>query len=234
MQGGMFSVPQMQQGGPQGLMMPPPPPPYAAQQSHPFMYHATSTDGNPIQGQLSAGGPRAVTADVKKTKRSKKRKDVVLTPRSQAQKEKEAKEREEEKAGRGGKPFSEEPFELDSTKKQLIVNFLSHAVTETEFTQIFSQFGVISAARIIYDKHTNRSKGYGFVYFKSGDDAIKAILDLNGMEVHSKFIKVSYATPQRPTPPNTPRGDGADASITGAEDDHTDSSDEGSNDELEH
>lgn len=129
----------------------------------------------------------------------------MLTPRSQALKDHDAKEREEEKANRGGRPFAEEPFELDNTKKQLIVNFLSHAVTEAEFTQVFSQFGPISAARIIYDKHTNRSKGYGFVYFKNGDDAIKAILELNGVDIHSKLIKVSYATPQRPTPPLTPR-----------------------------
>jgi hypothetical protein len=225
-QAGMFAVPQgMTQ--PHGLMMSPPPPPYAAQ-NHQFLLHNTASDGNPVQGGAPprAGGG---LADIKKTKRSKKRKDVLLTPRSQAQKDKEAKDREDDKANRGGKPFSEEPFELDSTKKQLIVNFLSHAVTETEFTQIFSQFGPISAARIIYDKHTNRSKGYGFVYFKTGEDAIKAIIDLNGMEVHSKFIKVSYATPQRPTPPNTPRGD-ADAA---AGDEDGDGSDEKSSDESE-
>lgn len=113
-----------------------------------------------------------------------------------------------EKALRCGKPFSEEPFQLDVSKKQLIVNFVSQSVSDDEFQRLFEQFGILSASRIIYDKHTHRSKGYGFVYFKRGEDAVEAIRSLNGFELHGKAIKVGYATPQRPTPPTSPRGEG--------------------------
>jgi cold-inducible RNA-binding protein len=220
----MFSVQHGISTAPSGTLIPtgmappppPPPPPYTAQAHH-FIYQTNdSSTGDHSQGQSQQNV-------VKKTKRSKKKKQVLLTPRSQAIKEKEAREREEEKANRGGRPYAEDPFELDTNKKQLIVNFLSHAVTETEFSQIFSQFGQLSASRIIYDKHTNRSKGYGFVYFKRGEDAVKAILDLNGMEVHAKAIKVSYASPQRPTPPSSPR-EGAEEAHESDEGDATSSS----------
>ena len=101
-------------------------------------------------------------------------------------------------SARSGKPFDEEPFELDPSKKQLIVNFLSTQVQEEEFHQIFEQFGPLTVSRVIRDKHTNRPKGYGFVYFCFGEDAIRAIKSLNGFQVYDRRIKVSYADPQRP------------------------------------
>jgi RNA recognition motif-containing protein len=171
---------------------------------------------------------------VKASKRDRK----VVSPATAAQ-EREAKEREA--ACKGGKPFSEEPVELDPSKKQLIVNFVSQSVSDAEFAQLFEQFGTLSASRIIYDKHTHRSKGYGFVYFKHGEDAMGAIKHLNGMEVYQKLLKVGYAHPQRPTPPPSPRGGDHDhhtATSTPADDDGGDDdlgtdSDEEVNEDVE-
>ncbi len=99
---------------------------------------------------------------------------------------------------KGGKPFAEAPIYLDYSKRQLIVNFVSQQVTDDEFRDMFAQFGTISAVRIIYDKQSHRSKGYGFVYYSSGEDGAMAIQKMNGFELYGKCIKVGYAVPQRP------------------------------------
>lgn len=194
---------------------PPPPPPPPAM--HPQMQQHAVLPAPSGMTPSSTGALR---------KRSKKSKKAQLTPRSQAAKELAQRQKELEKASKGGKPFDEEPFELDPAKKQLIVNFVSQTVSDEEFRSLFTPFGELAASRIIYDKHTHRSKGYGFVYFKKGEDAIAAIKALNGIEMHAKALKVGYATPQRPNPPEDDAEDGdgvglgaeADTSTTDADD----------------
>lgn len=83
-------------------------------------------------------------------------------------------------------------------KKQLIVNYVSHQVGDEEFRAVFEQFGPIDESRIIRDKHSLRSKGFGFVYFQDASDAAAAVRALNGFELYEKWIKVGYADPQRP------------------------------------
>lgn len=206
--------------------LPPPPPPqqshfaggppsYSAAQFQGGTTHLISSQSVHQQFHLSGNCPtphhtlhtphsQQSTPQGQPRKRQKKPKRV-LTPRSLLAKE--TRERnEQDKATKGGRPFAEEPVELDVNKKQLIINFVSQLVTDEEFHAIFAQFGEVSATRIIYDKHTHRSKGYGFVYFKKGEDAIEAIKKLNGFDVYAKLLKVGYASPQRPTPPSTPRG----------------------------
>ena len=53
--------------------------------------------------------------------------------------------------------------------KNLYVGNLSYAVTDAELNQLFSQFGKVDSARVITDRDTGRSKGFGFV--EMGDDA---------------------------------------------------------------
>jgi len=172
------------------LSSPPPPPSTSHVQSVPGVHSAGVLSMPPLGSTPSS------------RKRGKKAKKAPLTPRSQAAKEQAQRQKELEKASKGGKPFDEEPFELDVAKKQLIVNFVSQTVSDEEFKSLFTSFGELAASRIIYDKHTHRSKGYGFVYFKKGEDAIAAIKALNGVELHAKSLKVGYATPQRPSPPD--------------------------------
>jgi len=82
--------------------------------------------------------------------------------------------------------------------KNLIVNYLPISVKENDLAQIFCEIGELSSVRIITDKKTKRSKGYGFVKFKDAMAAAEAIKKLNGKSIHSKRLKVAYARPGGP------------------------------------
>jgi hypothetical protein len=86
----------------------------------------------------------------------------------------------------------------DNGPKQLIVNYIAPQVTELELKALFEQFGPVECARIIYDKHSGGTKGYGFVYYQWSDHAAKAIKFLQGFELYGKYLRVGYAVPQRP------------------------------------
>jgi len=61
---------------------------------------------------------------------------------------------------------------------------------------LFSQFGTVTTAKIINDKVTGRSKGFGFVEMENDDDARKAISSLNESEVKGRKLIVNEARPQ--------------------------------------
>jgi RNA recognition motif-containing protein len=61
---------------------------------------------------------------------------------------------------------------------------------------LFSQFGTVTTAKIINDKVTGRSKGFGFVEMENDDDARKAISNLNESEVKGRKLIVNEARPQ--------------------------------------
>ncbi len=63
---------------------------------------------------------------------------------------------------------------------------------------LFSQFGTVTSAKIINDKVTGRSKGFGFVEMENDDDARKAISSLNESEVQGRKLIVNEARPQEP------------------------------------
>lgn len=81
----------------------------------------------------------------------------------------------------------------DSTGKQLIVNYLAPAVTNAELHRLFSPFGPLDGARVIYDRETSTSRGFGFVYFKDADSARAALAAMNGLELHGKWLRVGYS-----------------------------------------
>lgn len=88
--------------------------------------------------------------------------------------------------------------ELDSSgatgeSKNLIVNYIPTPVTDAELRQLFEQFGTLESARVIVDRHTLHPKGYGFVKFRREEDAQKAMLQMNGFEIHNKRLKVTPA-----------------------------------------
>lgn len=88
----------------------------------------------------------------------------------------------------------------DKGPKQLIVNYIAPNVTEFELRALFEQFGPVDTARIIYDKHSGGTKGFGFIYFVYSEHAAKAIKYLQGFELYGKYLRVGYAVPQRPPP----------------------------------
>ena len=70
---------------------------------------------------------------------------------------------------------------------------LPYEVTESELEGMFKEFGTVSSVKIITDKYTQKSKGFGFVEMPEEEEAMKAIENLNGKEVGGRNIVVSKA-----------------------------------------
>jgi len=80
-------------------------------------------------------------------------------------------------------------------KTNLIVNYLPQTMTQEEIRSLFSSIGEVESCKLIRDKVTGQSLGYGFVNYHRIEDAGKAIQTLNGLRLQNKTIKVSYARP---------------------------------------
>jgi RNA recognition motif-containing protein len=83
-----------------------------------------------------------------------------------------------------------------STK--LYVGNLSFSTTEASLGDFFAQIGSVASVKLITDRDTGRSRGFGFVEMSSPDEAEKAISELNGKELDGRAISVSEARPQAP------------------------------------
>ena len=81
--------------------------------------------------------------------------------------------------------------------KKLYVGSLPYSVTEDELRELFSEFGPVESARIITDKFTGQSKGFGFVEMANGDDAKKAAEDMNGKQLNGRTLIVNEARPEQ-------------------------------------
>ncbi|MGE4286033.1 MAG: RNA recognition motif domain-containing protein [Phycisphaerae bacterium] len=84
--------------------------------------------------------------------------------------------------------------------KSIYVGNLSYKVDSERLEEIFAEFGEVVSARVIIDRDTKRSKGFGFVEMGDDDSAAKAIEELNGSEFDGREMRVSEATP-RPEKP---------------------------------
>ena len=80
--------------------------------------------------------------------------------------------------------------------KKLYVGNLSFETTETEIKDLFAQAGVVDTVRIISDRETGRSKGFGFVEMREGAD--KAIAQFSGKEFNGRALTVNEARPMTP------------------------------------
>jgi len=90
------------------------------------------------------------------------------------------------------------PQDLDEgdRKTNLIVNYLPQTMTQVEeIRSLFASIGEVESCKLIRDKVTGQSLGYGFVNYHRQEDAAKAIQTLNGLRLQNKTIKVSYARP---------------------------------------
>lgn len=83
----------------------------------------------------------------------------------------------------------------------IFISSLSFRAKRGDLMELFSPFGEVLSARIIRDKETKRSKGYGFVEMNE-EDGEKAIAALNGTEHMGRTINVEVATSQRREPDN--------------------------------
>ena len=77
----------------------------------------------------------------------------------------------------------------------IYVGNLSYSITEDSLRSLFGEFGDIESAKVISDRHSGQSKGFGFVDMPSNSEADKAIKALNGKFVDGRNIKVNPADP---------------------------------------
>ena len=78
----------------------------------------------------------------------------------------------------------------------IYVGNLANEVTEEDLKQAFDAFGKVDSVKIIKDKYTNRSKGFGFVEMASKTEGQSAIDGLNGKELKGKALNVNEARPR--------------------------------------
>jgi RNA recognition motif-containing protein len=85
----------------------------------------------------------------------------------------------------------------------IYVSNLSFAVQDEDLREFFAEYGEVSSAKVIKDKYTNRSKGFGFVEMPDDAAAQKAISELDGGVVEGRSIKVMVARPKEERPTNS-------------------------------
>ncbi len=77
----------------------------------------------------------------------------------------------------------------------IYVGNLPWSITEESLKSLFTEFGSVDTARIITDRDSGRSKGFGFVEMNSDSEAQEAIEALNGKEVDGRALRVNEARP---------------------------------------
>ncbi len=89
----------------------------------------------------------------------------------------------------------------------IYVGNLSFDVTEDDFRELFVSFGEVESAAIIMDRYSGQPKGFGFVEMPNGDEAERAIQELNGKEFMERELTVNEARPRRERGRGRGRGD---------------------------
>jgi RNA recognition motif-containing protein len=80
--------------------------------------------------------------------------------------------------------------------KNIYVGNLPYNMSDESLQDVFNPFGEVTSARVIKDKFTSRSRGFGFVEMANDDEADKAIAELNGKSIDGRDLKVSEARPR--------------------------------------
>jgi RNA recognition motif-containing protein len=84
--------------------------------------------------------------------------------------------------------------------KKLYVGGLPYAATEDQLHELFAAHGTVVSARVITDKFTNRSRGFGFVEMGSPQEAQAAITALDNSEMQGRTLVVNVAKPREDRP----------------------------------
>lgn len=82
--------------------------------------------------------------------------------------------------------------------KKLYVSNLAFSMNDSGLKDVFSQAGEVASARVITDRQSGRSKGFGFVEMSTEEGASKAVAQLNGQEIGGRVIRVAEALPEEP------------------------------------
>ncbi|KAK8548417.1 hypothetical protein V6N12_061331 [Hibiscus sabdariffa] len=91
---------------------------------------------------------------------------------------------------------------MSTSSKKLFIGGLSYGTDDQTLKEAFSGFGDVTEARVIVDRDTGRSRGFGFVNFADDEAANSALSAMDGQELHGRNIRVSYAN-ERPSGPRS-------------------------------
>jgi len=91
---------------------------------------------------------------------------------------------------------------------KLYVGNLSFEITEQKLTDTFAECGTVTSAKVITDRDTGRSKGFGFVEMSTDEEAQAAITKFNGQDNDGRPMKVNEAKPMEPRSGGGNRGGG--------------------------
>ena len=78
----------------------------------------------------------------------------------------------------------------------IFVAGLSYQITDADLKELFEEYGEVSSAKIMTDRETRRSKGYGFVEMSNDEEGQHAIEELNDAEYDGRTLSVSVARPR--------------------------------------
>lgn len=93
-------------------------------------------------------------------------------------------------------------------QNKLFVGSLAFTITDQELNDLFSPFGNVTSAKVITERDSGRSKGFGFVEFGSNEEAKAAIDAMNGKEVEGRQLTVNIAKPMNDRPSHGGGGGG--------------------------
>lgn len=89
---------------------------------------------------------------------------------------------------------------------KLYVGNLPYSVRDEDLNQAFSAYGSVSSAKVMMERETGRSKGFGFVEMGSDAEAQSAIQGMNGQSLGGRSLVVNEARPMEPRPPRSGGG----------------------------
>ena len=92
--------------------------------------------------------------------------------------------------------------------KKLYVGNLSYSTSDSDLQELFEAYGAVDSARVITDRDTGRSKGFGFVEMSNDAEAQAAIDSLNGQESGGRTLTVNEARPREERGPRSGFGGG--------------------------
>ncbi|MGA1931735.1 RNA recognition motif domain-containing protein [Arcobacter sp. YIC-464] len=82
----------------------------------------------------------------------------------------------------------------------IYVGNLSYRMADKDLEEVFAKFGEVKSAKVIMDRETGRSKGFGFVEMNSSEAGSEAIEALNGNECEGRTLRVNEAKPREERP----------------------------------
>ena len=92
--------------------------------------------------------------------------------------------------------------------KKLYVGNLSYSIRDNDLQQAFGEYGTVASAKVMMERDTDRSKGFGFVEMGTEAEALAAIEGMNGQALDGRALTVNEARPMEPRAPGGGGGRG--------------------------